>query len=126
LRCSDFTTDEINKKIQRETWFLCDNYRIRSGFRILFDYRWYFINHANDKKVIERLKDTLWSSPAREIKAVNTSFGTSRNSKLKFTRREAMQLINQLANNWKSKIGKCLESYFRPNGRKSARHHGTD
>jgi hypothetical protein len=32
-----------------------------------------------------------------------------------------MQLINQLANNLKSKIGKCFESYFRPNGRKSAR-----
>jgi hypothetical protein len=33
-------------------------------------------------------------------KAVNTSlFGTSRNSKLKIPRREAMQLINQLANN---------------------------
>jgi hypothetical protein len=31
-----------------------------------------------------------------------------------------MQLINQLANNLKSKTGKCFESHFRPNGRKSA------
>jgi hypothetical protein len=36
----DFTTDEINKKIQRESDSpLRYNYRIRSGFRILFDYR---------------------------------------------------------------------------------------
>jgi hypothetical protein len=35
-----------------------------------------------------------------------------RNSKLKILRREAMQLINQLANNLKSRIGKCFGIIF--------------
>jgi hypothetical protein len=102
-------------------------YCIGSGVRILFDYRWYFINHANDQKVIERKRHLVIVAGAREIKRWTLLlFGTSRNSKLKFTRREAMQLINQLANNLKSRIGKCFESYFRPNGRKSASYHGTN
>jgi hypothetical protein len=63
--------------------------------------------------VIERLKDTfVIVAGAREIKAVNTSlFGTSRNSKLKFTRREAL-LLNQLANNLKSKTGNVWNHIF--------------
>jgi hypothetical protein len=54
------------------------------------------------KKVIERLKDTfVIVAGAREIKAVNTSFiwNFEKLEVKNLQRREAMQLINQLANN---------------------------
>jgi hypothetical protein len=61
----DFTTDEINKKIQRENV-------IHLAIQLLHPFRrsnivWLsmiFQSRQRPKKVIERLKDTLWSLPA--------------------------------------------------------------
>lgn len=100
----DFTTDEINKKIQREnTINLCDT--IISAVKPL-EYCLIIDDITSitptAKKVIERLKDTfIIVAGAREVKAVNTSFiWNFEKVELKnLNRRESFLLINQLANN---------------------------
>ena len=100
----DFTTDEINKKIQRENVIhLCDTI-IASvpAFEYCLIIDEISAITPTSKKVIERLKDAfIIVAGAREIKAVNTSFiWNFEKLELKnLPRREAMQLINQLANN---------------------------
>lgn len=100
----DFSLEEINKKIQRENVIhLCDTI-IASvpafEYCLLID----DISRITpqSKKVIERLKDTfVIVAAAREIKAVNTSFiWNFEKLELKnLPRRDALQLIIQLANN---------------------------
>lgn len=100
----DFTTDEINKKIQRENVIhLCDTIIASVP---AFEYCLVIDDISGitptTKKVIERLKDTfVIVAGAREIKAVNTSFiwNFEKLEIKNLQRREAMQLINQLANN---------------------------
>jgi hypothetical protein len=82
------------------------------------------IFHHTNKK-IERLKDTfviVW----REIKAVNTSFiWNFENSFKKFTRREALLLLINLAN-LKSKTVKCFGITFSTKRSEIRAHHGAD
>ena len=100
----DFTTDEINKKIQRENVIhLCDT--IVSAIKP-FEYCLIIDDITGitptAKKVIERLKDCfLIVAGAREVKAVNTSFiWNFEKVELKnLNRKESFQLINQLSNN---------------------------
>ncbi|CAA9203367.1 tyrosine-type recombinase/integrase [Flavobacterium collinsii] len=100
----DFTTEEINKKIQREnTMHLC--YTIISAIKP-FEYCLIIDDITNitpgAKKALERLKDCfIIVAGAREIKAVNTSFlWNFEKVELKnLNRKESFLLINQLANN---------------------------
>jgi len=100
----DFTTEEINKKIQREnTMHLCDT--IISAIKP-FEYCLIIDDITNitpsAKKALERLKDCfVIVAGAREIKAVNTSFlWNFEKVELKnLNRKESFLLINQLANN---------------------------
>jgi integrase/recombinase XerD len=104
LLWKDFTLDEINKKIQRENVIhLCDTIIASVP---AFEYCLIIddisaITPAS-KKVIERLKDTfVIVAAAREIKAVNTSFiwNFEKLEVKNLPRRDALQLIVQLANN---------------------------
>lgn len=100
----DFTSEEINKKIQREnTMHLCDT--IISAIKP-FEYCLIIDDITNitpgAKKALERLKDCfIIVAGAREIKAVNTSFlWNFEKVELKnLNRKESFLLINQLANN---------------------------
>nr|QJS06638.1 recombinase XerC [Flavobacterium sp.] len=100
----DFTTEEINKKIQRENVIhLCDTI-----IASVPAYEYCLIIDdisaitPTSKKVIERLKDTfVIIAGAREVKAVNTSFiwNFEKLEVKNLPRREALQLIVQLSNN---------------------------
>jgi len=100
----DFTTDEINKKIQRENMIhLCDT--IVSAVKP-FEYCLIIDDITSitpsAKKALERLKDCfIIIAGAREIKAVNTSFiWNFEKVELKnLNRKESFLLINQLSNN---------------------------
>ncbi|NRT13587.1 site-specific integrase [Flavobacterium sp. 14A] len=100
----DFSTDEVSKKIQRENVInLCDT--IIASVKP-FDYCLIIDDITSitptTKKVIERLKDTfVIVAGAREIKATNTSFiwNFEKLEVKNLPRRDALQLINQLANN---------------------------
>ena len=100
----DFTTNEINKKIQREnTIHLCDT--IISAVKP-FEYCLIIDDITNitpsSKKALERLKDCfIIIAAAREVKAVNTSFvwNFEKIDVKNLPRKEAFLLIHQLANN---------------------------
>lgn len=100
----DFTSDEINKKIQREnTIHLCDT--IISAVKP-FEYCLIIDDITNitpsSKKALERLKDCfIIVAAAREVKAVNTSFvwNFEKIEVKNLPRKEAFLLIHQLANN---------------------------
>jgi Phage integrase family len=97
----DFTTDEINKKIQREnTTHLCDT--IIATVKP-FEYCLVIDDISSitptAKKVVEKLKDCfVIIMGAREVKAINTSFiWNFEKIELKnLPRRDAIQLIMQL------------------------------
>lgn len=104
LLWKDFTTEEINKKIQRENVLhLCDT--IIASIKP-FEYCLIIDDISGitptSKKVIERLKDTfIIVAGAREIKAVNTSFiwNFEKLEVKNLPRKDALLLINQLASN---------------------------
>jgi hypothetical protein len=98
----DFTTDEINKKIQREnTIHLCDT--IISAVKP-FEYCLVIDDITSitpsAKKAIEKLKDCfIIIAGAREIKAVNTSliWNFEKIELKNLNRRESFQLMQQMA-----------------------------
>jgi hypothetical protein len=81
----DFTNRWNQQKNQRASSFVIQLSHL-SGFRILFDYWWYFINHANDKK--KWIKRHLVIAGAREIK-VNTFIWNFENQKFTKARSDA-------------------------------------
>lgn len=98
----DFTTDEIEKKIQRENVIhLCDTIKASvepKEFILLIDDISAITNSA--KKVIERLKDVfVIIAGAREVKANNISFiwNFERVDLKPLNRKYAMQLIQQIS-----------------------------
>jgi hypothetical protein len=100
----DFTTEEVNKKIQRENVIhLCDT--ISASVKP-YEYCIIIDDITNitptAKKVIERLKETfVFIAAAREIKTANTSFiwNFEKVEISNLNRKEAFQLIYQLAAN---------------------------
>jgi hypothetical protein len=100
----DFTTEEINKRIQRENAMnLCDtiiaNLKPKEYILIIDD-----VSNITPsaKKVLEKLKETfVFVIGAREIKAQNTSFlwNFEKVQLDNLKRKDAILLINQLASN---------------------------